>query len=213
MRSDTKAALVKCDDNGESSLARYSIVAIGGSAGGLESVGSILHDLPSDFASPILVVIHLHPSYISHAAAILCRQTGLKVKDAEEQDALKRGTVYMAPRNRHLLVNDGIVHLSDTPAVNYTRPAIDTTFDSVVKAYGSRVIGVILSGTGRDGSEGLRRIQQVGGFAIIEDPVTARFRAMPDAAVSASLADCIVPLKEIAPLLLKLSSLARGSVG
>jgi two-component system chemotaxis response regulator CheB len=213
VRSDTKAALVNRGDDGESSLARYSIVAIGGSAGGLESVGAILHDLPPDFPSPILVVIHVHPKYISHAAAILCRQTELKVKDAEEQDALRRSIVYIAPPNRHLLVNDGIVNLSDTPAVNFSRPAIDTTFDSVVKAYGSKVIGVILSGTGRDGSEGLRKIKQAGGFAIIEDPVTARFRAMPDAAVSASSADCIVPLKDIAPLLLRLSSLARGSSG
>jgi two-component system chemotaxis response regulator CheB len=205
--------LVSRGDNGEGSLARYSIVAIGGSAGGLESVAAILHDLPSDFASPILVVIHLHPSFTSHAAAILCRQTGLKVKDAEEQDALKSGTVYMAPRNRHLLVNDGTIHLSDTPAVNYTRPAIDSTFDSVVKAYGAKVIGVILSGTGRDGSAGLRKIKQAGGVAIIEDPVTARFRAMPDAAVLASSADCVVPLKDIAPLLMELSSLAQGTSG
>jgi two-component system chemotaxis response regulator CheB len=197
--------------NGDDPLVRYSIVAIGGSAGGLESVSTILRDLPADFPSPILVVIHVHPKYISHAAAILRRQTELNVKDAEEHEDLRSGIVYMAPPDRHLLVDAGVVHLSDTPAVNYTRPAIDITFNSVVKAYGSKVIGIVLSGTGRDGSDGLREIKEAGGFSIVEDPLTARFRAMPDAAVSASSVDCVLPLREIGPLLLRLSSLAQGS--
>ena len=83
----------------------------------------------------------------------------------------------MAPPNRHLLVDGGVVKLSDTPAVNYTRPAVDRTFESVVETYGSRVIGVVLSGSGRDGSEGLRAIKEAGGFTIVEDPLTARFPA------------------------------------
>ncbi len=192
---------------------RYAIVAIGGSAGGLESVRAILHDLPADFTSPILVVLHLHPKYISHMAEILRRQTDLEVKDAEEQETIAAGCVYMAPTNRHLLVNRGLIKLSDTPAVNFSRPSVDRTFESVVKTYGSRVIGVVLSGSGKDGSEGLRAIKEAGGFAIVEDPLTARFPAMPSAAVSASSVDRIVPLNEIAPLLLELSGAMQESVG
>ena len=141
------------------------------------------------------------------------RQTKLEVKDAEEQETIAKGCVYMAPPNRHLLVNRGVIKLSDTPAVNYTRPAVDRTFESVVKTYGSRVIGVALSGTGRDGSEGLRAIKEAGGFAIVEDPLTARFPGMPAAAVSASSVDRIVPLNDIAPLLLESSAAMQDSAG
>jgi two-component system, chemotaxis family, protein-glutamate methylesterase/glutaminase len=175
-------------------------------------VRTILHGLPPDFTYPILVVLHLHPTSISHVAEILRRQTGLKVKDAEEQDTLAKGHVYLAPPNRHLLMDRGVLQLSDTPAVNFSRPAIDQTFESVVNTYGSRVIGVVLSGFGRDGSEGLRAIKEAGGFAIVEDPLTARFPAMPTAAVSASSVDRIMPLDEIAPLLLELSGVMQESV-
>ncbi len=146
-------------------------------------------------------------------AEILGRQTDLEVKDAEEHETIAKGCVYMAPPNRHLLINRGVLKLSDTPAVNYSRPAIDRTFESVVKTYGSRVIGIVLSGSGKDGSEGLRAIKEAGGFAIVEDPLTARFSAMPTAAVSASSVDRILPLNDIAPLLLELAGAMQESVG
>jgi len=205
LHTDTHATLANGGGKREGTLARYSIVAVGGSAGGLESVNTILTGLPANFASPILVVIHLHPNYISHAAEILRRQTKLKVKDAQERDPIHSGVVYLAPPDRHLLVSDGLVELTSTPAVNFSRPSIDTTFASVVKAYGSKVIGVVLSGSGRDGAQGLRAVKEAGGFAIVEDPLTARFSAMPRAAVSASAVDSVLPLREIAPLLLRLS--------
>lgn len=194
-----------------SRVTQYAIVAIGGSAGGLESVGTVLHGLPAEFASPILVVIHVHPKYISHAAEILRRQTNLQVKDAAEHETVTAGTVYIAPPDRHLLVRDGTIELANTPAVNFSRPSIDRTFNSVVKAYGPKVIGVVLSGSGRDGSEGLREIKDAGGYAIVEDPRTARFPGMPSAAVSASSVDQVLPLAKIAPLLVTLTSSMRGS--
>ncbi len=212
MRNVSKVAVTSSSGD-NSAAARYAIVVIGGSAGGLESVRTILHGLPADFTSPILVVLHLHPKYISHAAEILRRQTGLEVKDAEEKETIAAGCVYMAPPNRHLLVNHGVLKLSDTPAVNYSRPAIDRTFESVAKTYGSRAVGVVLSGSGKDGSEGLRAIKEAGGFAIVQDPLTARFPAMPTAAVSASSVDRILPLNDIAPLLLELSGAMQGSAG
>jgi len=202
---------IRDSENKRRVSAPYSIVAIGGSAGGLESVGAVLRGLPADFAPPILVVLHLHPKFVSHAAEILRRHSGLKVKDAEAEETIKGGIVYMAPPDRHLLIVSGSVKLSDTPAVNFTRPAIDTTFDSVVRAYGSKVIGIVLSGTGKDGSEGLRAIKQAGGFAIVEDPQTARFSAMPANAMLASNADSVLPLAEIAPLLLRISGCVPGS--
>ena len=211
MHTPKEATLVNGGDV-VASPARYSIVVLGGSAGGLGSVGTILEGLPLEFPAPILVVIHLHPSYTSHATAILCRRTHLKVKDAQEHETIRGGFVYLAPPDRHLLIENGIVTLSDTPAVNYTRPAIDRTFDSVVQAYGAKVIGVVLSGTGKDGSEGLRSIKQAGGFAIVEDPTTATYAAMPQAAVSASSVDGVLPLKDIAPLLVKLSRLCQDSL-
>lgn len=211
VHNESGAAMLKGNGKVGGTRLRYCLVAIGGSAGGLESVATILSGLPADFAAPILVVIHLHPNYVSHAAEILRRRTKLKVKDAQEQDAIQSGVVYLAPPDHHLLVNEGLVELSSTPLVNYSRPAIDATFDSVVKAYGSKVVGVVLSGNGKDGAKGLQAIKQAGGFAIVEDPLTARFSAMPTAAASSSAVDSVVPLKDIAPLLLKLSGLMRGT--
>jgi two-component system chemotaxis response regulator CheB len=206
LRNASKAPAATTATDVPAVASRYAIVVIGGSAGGLESVRTILHALPQDFSSPILVVLHLHPKFTSHVAEILNRQTHLRVKDAEDNETLASGQVYTAPPNRHLLVNRGMVLLSETPAVNYSRPAIDRTFESVVKTYGSRVIGVVLSGSGRDGSEGLRAIKEAGGFAIVEDPLTARFTGMPTAAITASSVDRILPLDDIAPLLLELSN-------
>ncbi len=213
MRNASKVGGTNSTGDGPAVPSRYAIVVIGGSAGGLESVRTILHGLPAGFISPILVVLHVHPKYISHMAEILGRQTDLEVKDAEEHETIAKGCVYMAPPNRHLLINRGVLKLSDTPAVNYSRPAIDRTFESVVKTYGSRVIGIVLSGSGKDGSEGLRAIKEAGGFAIVEDPLTARFSAMPTAAVSASSVDRILPLNDIAPLLLELAGAMQESVG
>jgi two-component system chemotaxis response regulator CheB len=93
VHSHTNAALVSGGGKAGNTLARYSIIAIGGSAGGLESVRTILNGLPPNFASPTLVVIHVHPKYISHAAEILRRHTKLKVKDAQEREPLQNGTV------------------------------------------------------------------------------------------------------------------------
>ena len=213
MHSESNAAVVNGGGKVGGTRVRYCLVALGGSAGGLESVATILRGLPADFAAPILVVIHLHPKYISHAAEILRRRTELKVKDAQEQDAIQRGVVYLAPPDHHLLIKTGRVELSSTPLVNFSRPAIDATFDSVVQAYGSKVVGVVLSGNGKDGAKGLQAIKQAGGFAIVEDPSTARFSPMPAAAVAASAVDSVVPLQQIAPLLLKLTGRVRGTAG
>lgn len=213
MHSDTNAAMVNGGGKGGGMLPRYSIVVIGGSAGAFESVRAILSGLPANFAVPVLVVLHLHRDYVSHAAEILRRHTRLHVKDAQERDTIHGGVVYLATPDRHLLVSEGLVELTNTPAVNYSRPSIDETFDSVAKAYGSRVVGVVLSGYGKDGSEGLRAIKEAGGFTIVLDPLTSAYPAMPKAAASASTVDCVLPLNEIAPLLLKLSGLVQGTAG
>jgi two-component system chemotaxis response regulator CheB len=213
LRNDTNLAAVASVGKAGRTLARYSIVAIGASAGGLEAVSTVLRDLEADFASPIIVVLHLHPDYTSHMADILSRYTKLQVKNAEERDAIQPGVVYVATPDRHLLISAGQVVLSNTAAVNFSRPSIDTTFESIVKAYGSKVIGVVLSGSGKDGSEGLRAIKAAGGYTIVEDPLTARFSAMPRAAVSASSVDYVLPLNAIASLLVKLAAELQGTVG
>jgi two-component system chemotaxis response regulator CheB len=119
--------------------------------------------------------------------------------------------VYIAARDRHLLIERGAITLVNTPAVNFSRPAVDRTFESVVQAYKSRVVGVILSGSGKDGSRGLHEIKEAGGFAIVEDPQTARFCGMPAAAVSAAIVDQVLSLRDIAPSLVTLSGSDRGA--
>lgn len=191
--------------------ARYSIIAIGASAGGLEAITTILRALPGSFRCPIVVVIHQHPSFVSHAAEILGRCTSLKVKEAVRSERIREGCVYLAPPNLHLLITNGAVELADTPVVHFTRPSVDTMFASVAASYGARCIGVVLSGSGRDGADGLAAIKAAGGFTIVEDPHSARFNSMPSAAMAQACVDRAVPAKEIADLLNKLTVLEAES--
>ncbi len=185
--------------------AKYSIVAIGASAGGLEAITTILRGLHGSFRCPIVVVIHQHPAFVSHAAEILGRCTNLHVKEAVRSERIRPGVVYLAPPNLHLLITNGAVELADTPVVHFTRPSVDTMFASVAASYGARCIGVILSGSGRDGADGLAAIKAAGGFTIVEDPQSARFNSMPSAALALGGVDRAVPAKEIADLLSRLT--------
>jgi two-component system chemotaxis response regulator CheB len=191
--------------------AKYSIIAMGASAGGLEAITTILQGLPADFRCPIVIVIHQHPSFVSHAAEILGRCTALHVKEATQSEHIQPGVVYLAPPNLHLLVAGGAVQLTRTAVVHFTRPSVDTMFASVAAGYGPRCIGVILSGSGRDGADGLSAIKSAGGFTIVQDALSARFKSMPAAAMAQASADRSVPSKDIAALLAHLATLPAES--
>ena len=185
--------------------AAFDVVALAASAGGLTALSSVLADLPAEFPAGILVVQHLDPRHRSLMADILNRRTRLEVKQAEDGDHLTPGRVYIAPPNRHLLLNgDGSLSLTQTELVHFVRPSADLLFESVAVSYKDRAIAVVLSGSGGDGSMGVKAIKKMGGTVLAQDQRTSEFFGMPGAAIHSGSVDFVLPLEEIAPALVTL---------
>ena len=183
----------------------FEIVALAASAGGLHALSQVLAALPQQFSAAIVVVQHLDPRHRSLMAEILAKRTVLPVKQAQEGDPVVPGAALIAPPNRHLLVNpDGTVSLSQSELVHFVRPSADLLFESTAASYKDRAIAVVLSGTGGDGSMGVRAIKKMGGTVIVQDEKTSEFYGMPGAAMQTGSADFVLPLDEIAPALVTL---------
>jgi two-component system chemotaxis response regulator CheB len=180
----------------------YDLVCIGASWGGLKAVGQVLTDLPEDFDLPIAVAQHRHPdSQAETLAQLLQTRTNRPVLDVEDKMPIASRHVYIAPPNYHLLVERGSFALSVDEHIQYARPSIDVLFETAAHAYGAGVIGIILTGANADGALGLAGIKSAGGVALIQDPLGAARRTMPDAAIAATAADAVLPVEEIANFL------------
>lgn len=183
----------------------FDIVALAASAGGLKALTDVLAALPSDFPAALAVVQHLDPRHRSLMAEILGKRTRLQVREAHEGDVLRPGLAFIAPPNRHLLVNpDGTVSLSQSELVHFVRPSADLLFESAAASFRGRAIAVVLTGSGSDGAMGVKAIKKMGGTVIVQDQNTAEFYGMPDAAQKTGVVDFVLPLEEIAPALEKL---------
>ena len=177
---------------------RYGLVTIGASWGGLIAIETLLSALPDSFETPIAIAQHRAVDSGSGALSrMLSLRSGLDVCEASDKDAIEPRRVYVAPADYHLLVERGSFALSVDDRVHFARPSIDVLFETAADAYGAGVIGIILTGANEDGAAGLARIKQAGGVAIVQDPQEAERRAMPDAAIAATVADAILPLDEI----------------
>jgi two-component system chemotaxis response regulator CheB len=185
----------------------YEIVVIGASAGGIKALCTVLKVLPSDFPLPIVIVQHLHPDSDGYLSHILATECSLKVKQADEKEAIQVGFVYIAPPNYHLLLEeDKTFSLSIEAKVNFSRPSVDVLFESALYAYRGAVVGIILTGANQDGGQGLKKIKQAGGYTIVQDPNTAEADAMPRAAIAATHVDKVLPLDQIGSHVLQLVS-------
>jgi two-component system chemotaxis response regulator CheB len=185
--------------------AAFDVVAVASSAGGIAALSEILGSLPGDFPAAIVVVQHLDPRHRSLMADILRRRTALSVVQASEGDHLRPGTAYIAPPDRHLLVNaNGTLSLTQSELVHFVRPSADLLFESVAASYRNRAIAVVLTGTGSDGSMGIGAIKKMGGTVVAQDQESAEFSGMPGAAIRSGNADFILPLDEIASALVTL---------
>ena len=184
------------------------LVALAASAGGIHAIGVVLSALPGDLAAPVVVVQHLAPRHPSHIAAIMTRQTQLEVLQAHDGELLRNGVVYIAPPDRHLLVNtDGSVALADTELVHFLRPSADRLFESAAAACGPGLIAVVLTGTGEDGAMGIRAVKNMGGVVIVQDETSAEFTGMPHAAISTGVTDRVLHLADIGPAIAALIAL------
>jgi len=186
--------------------AGFRAVVIAASAGGLNALREVLGGLPPAYPLPILVVQHLGPSAGSDFADLLNELCPPQVKEAEEGELARPGVVYVAPANYHLLVEkDGRLALSTDPAVNYARPSADVLFESAADAFKAGLIGIVLTGANNDGSAGLKRVKEQGGFTVVQDPNEAEFDAMPCSALEAAAPDRVLPLGRIAAFLREVS--------
>jgi two-component system, chemotaxis family, protein-glutamate methylesterase/glutaminase len=179
-------------------MSAFEVIAIASSAGGLKAVSLVLSALPAGFPSSIVVVQHLDPRHRSLMAHILSRRTVLSVKEAEEADRLAPGSVYIAPPNKHVLVNpDATISLSQSELVHFVRPSADLLFESVAGSFKERAIALVLSGTGSDGSMGVQAIKKMGGTVLAQDESSSEFFGMPYAAIQTGCVDFVLSLTEI----------------
>lgn len=184
-------------------MAGHDIIVVGASSGGIEVLRAMLAPLPKDFPAAIFVVLHIPSESPSNLPAILERGSKLPASNPMDGESIRPGHVYVAPPDHHLLIHKGHMRVVRGPRENRSRPAIDPTFRSVARAYGGRVIGVILSGLLDDGSSGLFMVKKMGGIAIVQDPQDAAFGDMPRAALEYVKADYVVPASELAATLLE----------
>jgi two-component system, chemotaxis family, protein-glutamate methylesterase/glutaminase len=189
-------------------MANRDVVVIGTSAGGIEALQQLLGGLPADFGASVLVVLHtsVHGSSRSSLLpAVLGRSANLPVVHPKDGERIEKGRVYIAPPDFHMVVEPGgMLRVIQGPRENLHRPAIDPLFRSAAASCGRKVIGVILTGMLDDGTSGLMLVRAAGGAAVIQDPESAMFSSMPSSALEQVMDAKVVPLGEIAELLVRL---------
>jgi two-component system chemotaxis response regulator CheB len=173
------------------------IIVIGTSRGGLKALEEVLSGIGSDFVVPMVIVQHRRKDLETGLCEHLGRNSPLPVSEPEDKEPILAGHVYLAPSDYHLLIETKSFALSTDPPINFARPSIDVLFESAAHEYKERAIGVILTGSNQDGAQGLAAIKSHGGVAIVEDPMTAAHRTMPDAALARSSPDWVLALHEI----------------
>lgn len=196
-------------DNGRGVAAPVErIVAIGASAGGINTLREVLPHLPMIPNCCVLVVVHLAPAHRSFLPEILRRAGSWTVKHAQDGETACEGVIYIAPPDLHLVLSGDRLQLLSSGHVRLQRPSVDVLFKSVAEERGAAAIGVLLSGAGQDGSEGLRLLKKLGASTIVQDPAEALFPSMPFHGIETGCADFIMQARLIAP---KISSLcAQG---
>jgi two-component system chemotaxis response regulator CheB len=187
-----------------SPVVQRDVIVVGASAGGVQTLQTLVSQLPPELPASVLIVLHLMSAGTSVLHNILDRAGPLPVTPAHDGEQLERGHIYVAPPDFHLLLRGPNIHLSAGPRENGHRPAVDPLFRSAARAYGPRVIGVVLSGTLDDGTDGLRLIKQRGGATVVQDPDDALYGDMPRNAIRDVDPDRIVPVAEMGAALFEL---------
>ncbi|WP_026731983.1 chemotaxis protein CheB [Fischerella sp. PCC 9605] len=184
----------------------HDIIVVGASAGGVEALTYLAKNLPPNIKAAIIIVLHVPAHSTSVLPRILNRAGSLPVSHARDGEAIVQGRVYVAPPNYHLLLKPGYISLSRGPTENSHRPAIDPLFRTAARAYGRRVVGVVLTGVLDDGTAGLKAVKMRRGVAIVQHPQDAMYAGMPRSAIeNVDEIDYVLPLAEIPAVLLQLA--------
>ena len=179
-------------------MEKDGIILIGGSAGSIEVIIKLIPFIPADFPHTIVVVIHRKATVEYHLEDVLNRKSKIRVFEIQDKMQLEKNKMYLVPGDYHLLVDKtGLLCLDVSEKVNYSRPSIDVTFESFAKAFGNRLIGILLSGANSDGAIGLKKIKEAGGLSIVQSPESATVATMPMAAISLFFPDLIADTVKI----------------
>jgi two-component system chemotaxis response regulator CheB len=181
------------------------LVVVGASLGGPRALATILKRLPASFPVPIVVVQHIADGFTEGLAGWLNQETPLRVSEAVDGEPLRPGRVLLAPSGRHLVVTRGHARLSDAPPVDTFKPSVTPLFVSAARHYGRRACGVLLTGMGRDGADGLKVIKDQGGTTLVQDEATSVVFGMPRAAIELGAADRVLALDDIPRVLQELA--------
>ncbi|OXA91255.1 chemotaxis protein CheB [Flavobacterium hercynium] len=177
---------------------KYKLVIVGGSAGSLNALMQILPSLNALNAFALVIVLHRRSTDDMTLEELVKIKTITPVKLVEDKVKLEPGFIYVAPANYHLLFEaDDRLALDISEKVNYSRPSIDVSFESAAQVYGSQLVGILLSGSNADGTEGLKYIQKLGGTIIVQDPKSADMPFMPNNAIANMTPDRILDIEGI----------------
>ncbi|GAB2523965.1 chemotaxis protein CheB [Spirosoma aerophilum] len=187
-------------------MIKRDIVVIGASAGGVLALKELVASLPADFSAPIFIVQHVAPYATSMMPAILNHVGPLKAVHPMDGDPIQAGYIYIAPPDHHILVESDRVLVKKGPKENRFRPSIDALFRSAAYTFGSRVIGVVLTGLLDDGTSGMWSVKRLGGLGIVQQPDDAQYPSMPSSVLEYVDVDHVVPLTELAALLYRLTT-------
>lgn len=200
MEQDQKRSNAK--HKGGSDEKDFLVVGIGASAGGIKALEEFFADMPDDSGMAFVVILHLSQEHKSSLAEILQRHTQMPVEQVTETLTVEPDHVYVIPPGRHLVMTDGVIELKAPRRIKGIRVPIDRFFRSLAETYGKRAVSIILSGTGSDGTLGMKHIKGRDGFAIVQDPLDAEYDGMPRSAIETKIADVVMHVSEMPEKLL-----------
>ena len=188
-------------------MEKCEALLIGGSAGSLDVLLKVLPDLKSALVFPIVIVLHRKPGKESLLTDLLNTKTNLKVKEIEEKEQLTPGIIYIAPPSYHLLIEKNkTFSLDASEKINFSRPSIDVSFTSAAEIFGRNLVAILLSGANSDGSDGLQKVHQNGGYTIVQNPDSAVARFMPEYALGHVKINSVLNPEEMASFINQLSN-------
>ena len=198
--------------SGRAARGNIRLVVIGGSAGGVAALGSILPELPAAFRLPVVVVLHQPPARNSLLADLFGRKCRLPVLEAYDKAGIEPGHIYFSPPDYHLMIErDFTFGLSVDGPVNFSRPSIDVLLESAAASVDDGVLAIILTGTNADGARGMKAVRAAGGIGWVQSPEGAHSPAMPRSALELGGADAVLELDEIAKALSRLAQAGDGT--
>lgn len=188
-------------------MATQDIAVIGASAGGVQALRQIVAGLPADYGGSVFIVLHIAPTAPTLLHQILSRAGSLPATLAHDGEPIRPGHIYVAVPDRHLMLESGNLRVVFGPRENRDRPSIDVLFRSAARAYGSRVVAVLLSGMRADGVSGMHAVKDGGGTVLVQDPDEAMYPSLPNAGIELDNPDQVLPLDAITKEIVRRSKL------